>query len=268
MVNLVSYMPAVHAGYTRMIKDLAPDQLFLVDDSLAKQHPNWERDLSKISASQMISFLQGAFPKLKIEILTDLKQLPPVFVSDNHEITKLVLGDLPHETVSYFLRWDMPKALSQPPADSDQEVTTSDVDLAKLRFAQEEAELSTVWWRQVGAAAFKDGELLLAPQHNESMPYPGVSYAQGDPRSWFNAGERGDLSLDIHAEQALIAQAAKEGISLEGASIYVTTFPCPTCANLIAAAGIKKCYFATGYSLVNGANALKAYGVELIRVVS
>ena len=62
----------------------------------------------------------------------------------------------------------------------------------------------------------------------------------GDPRSNFDAGKNIELSKFIHAEASLIAQAAKQGAKLEGASIYVTTFPCPVCARLVATAGLRK----------------------------
>lgn len=44
----------------------------------------------------------------------------------------------------------------------------------------------------------------------------------------------------IHAEQNAICQAAKFGISLEGATLYCTMEPCFTCAKVIVNCGIKK----------------------------
>lgn len=41
----------------------------------------------------------------------------------------------------------------------------------------------------------------------------------------------------VHAEQNAIAQAARHGISLEGATFYCTMEPCRTCAMLIASVG-------------------------------
>lgn len=43
----------------------------------------------------------------------------------------------------------------------------------------------------------------------------------------------------VHAEQNAIADAARRGISVEGATIYVTHFPCIQCAKILAAAGIR-----------------------------
>jgi dCMP deaminase len=42
----------------------------------------------------------------------------------------------------------------------------------------------------------------------------------------------------VHAEQNAIADAARRGISVDGATVYVTHFPCINCAKILAASGI------------------------------
>ena len=44
----------------------------------------------------------------------------------------------------------------------------------------------------------------------------------------------------IHAEQNAICQAARRGVSIEGATIYCKLAPCRTCAMLLIACGIKR----------------------------
>ena len=44
----------------------------------------------------------------------------------------------------------------------------------------------------------------------------------------------------VHAEQNAIVQAARNGVSIEGATIYCSMTPCFTCAKLIINAGIKR----------------------------
>ena len=44
----------------------------------------------------------------------------------------------------------------------------------------------------------------------------------------------------IHAEQNAICQAARQGISLDGATLYCRMTPCRTCAMLIIACGIRR----------------------------
>lgn len=46
----------------------------------------------------------------------------------------------------------------------------------------------------------------------------------------------------VHAEANAIAQAAKVGISLDGARLYTTMFPCFDCAKLIVSAGVTQIY--------------------------
>jgi dCMP deaminase len=48
----------------------------------------------------------------------------------------------------------------------------------------------------------------------------------------------GHEQATVHAEQNAISDAARRGVSLEGATIYVTHFPCINCAKILAAAGI------------------------------
>jgi dCMP deaminase len=43
-----------------------------------------------------------------------------------------------------------------------------------------------------------------------------------------------------HAEMNLISTAAREGIRIEGCSVYVTHAPCSACARLIIQSGVKK----------------------------
>lgn len=51
----------------------------------------------------------------------------------------------------------------------------------------------------------------------------------------------------IHAEMAAIMDAARRGISLKGATLYCTTYPCHMCARHIIAAGINRVVFIEPY---------------------
>jgi dCMP deaminase len=48
----------------------------------------------------------------------------------------------------------------------------------------------------------------------------------------------GHEQATVHAEQNAIADAARRGVSLQGAIAYVTHYPCINCAKIMAAAGI------------------------------
>ena len=51
----------------------------------------------------------------------------------------------------------------------------------------------------------------------------------------------------VHAEQNAIIQAAKLGVSIDGATLYCTHQPCSLCAKMIINAGIKRVVFQEGY---------------------
>ena len=50
------------------------------------------------------------------------------------------------------------------------------------------------------------------------------------------------LKVICHAEQNAIVNAARIGVSIHGASIFVTKFPCLACCNAIIQAGITRVY--------------------------
>lgn len=48
----------------------------------------------------------------------------------------------------------------------------------------------------------------------------------------------GHEQATVHAEQNAISDAAKRGISVAGATAYITHFPCINCAKILASAGV------------------------------
>ena len=61
------------------------------------------------------------------------------------------------------------------------------------------------------------------------------------------SGQQHELCRGIHAEQNAIIQAAKLGVSIEGATLYCTHQPCVICAKMIVNAGIARIVYAEGY---------------------
>ena len=56
-----------------------------------------------------------------------------------------------------------------------------------------------------------------------------------------------EVCYAVHAEQNAICQAAKMGISLEGATLYCTHQPCVICARIIINSGVKRIIYKHGY---------------------
>lgn len=61
------------------------------------------------------------------------------------------------------------------------------------------------------------------------------------------SGTRAELCYAIHAEQNAIIQAAKLGVSIDGATLYCTHQPCVICAKMIVNAGIVRVVYEQGY---------------------
>lgn len=61
----------------------------------------------------------------------------------------------------------------------------------------------------------------------------------------------------IHAEQNAIGFASKSGVSINGATMYITQSPCISCAKLISSTGIKEIIYLEEYRLDEGLKYLK-----------
>ncbi|MFH1665499.1 MAG: cytidine/deoxycytidylate deaminase family protein [Candidatus Omnitrophota bacterium] len=107
---------------------------------------------------------------------------------------------------------------------------------------------STCLRRQVGAVAVKNKQ-ILATGYNGAPT--GVTHCEDTgclrEKLGVPSGERHELCRALHAEQNAFLQAARHGVSLDGATLYSTTQPCSICAKMIINAGIKKIVIAGEY---------------------
>ncbi len=77
------------------------------------------------------------------------------------------------------------------------------------------------------------------------------------------SGERHEICRGLHAEQNAIIQAALHGVSIEGARIYTTTFPCVICSKMLINAGITEIIYREGYPDELSASLLREAGVRI-----
>lgn len=103
--------------------------------------------------------------------------------------------------------------------------------------------------RQVGAVIVRDKRILTtgyngAPSGIVSCKDKGECMRK---KLGIASGTRHELCYAVHAEQNAIVQAAKQGIALEGATIYVTHQPCAICGKMIINSGIKRIVYKEGY---------------------
>ncbi len=114
---------------------------------------------------------------------------------------------------------------------------------------------STCNSRPTGAVLVKDRQ-ILATGYNGSMPGAPHCIDQVMPDGSPYCHRRALNIADVdkynfcrasHAEANAIAQAAKHGIAIKGASLYVTLEPCYVCIKLLATAQIERVFFELPY---------------------
>jgi dCMP deaminase len=113
-----------------------------------------------------------------------------------------------------------------------------------LMMAKLAATRSTCLAFPVGAVIVKDRQ-VLATGYNGSPSGSVHCTAQGFCYPGLSSCDQSSSlpSRAVHAEANAIAQAAKHGISTNGAKIYVTLEPCLSCLKLIISAGIREVFY-------------------------
>jgi len=76
--------------------------------------------------------------------------------------------------------------------------------------------------------------------------------------------EDGHCVRTIHAEANAIIQAARNGVRIDGATVYVTASPCWGCFKMIANAGIQRIVFGEFYRDERIFRFATELGIELI----
>jgi dCMP deaminase len=114
-----------------------------------------------------------------------------------------------------------------------------------INIAKEISTASKCVSKQVGAVIVKDGRIL-------STGYNGTPAGYTNCKDHWNGEytkEHHDWSktYEIHAEMNALIWAARKGISIEGATIYVTLEPCSECSKNLIAAGIKEIVYDRAY---------------------
>ena len=128
-----------------------------------------------------------------------------------------------------------------------------------MNIARMVASRSTCPRKFVGAVIVRDN-IILSTGYNGSM--------RGAPHC-FDVGcmmENGHCVATIHAEANAIIHAARHGIAVEGADIYVTASPCWNCFKMIVNAGIKRIYYGEFYRDERTFEWAEKLGIEMIHI--
>ena len=131
----------------------------------------------------------------------------------------------------------------------------SEADSVYMGVAKAHATLSKATRLKVGACIVTPSRVII----------PGVN---GQPKPLGNVCEREGVTKAsvIHAELNCILKAQREGISIKGATLYVTHSPCEHCASLIIETEISRVVYVEEYRSLVGAKNLKTAGVVVERM--
>lgn len=130
--------------------------------------------------------------------------------------------------------------------------------------AEQVSTRTTCVRRAVGAVIVKDNRILATGYNGVPM---GMEHCgkvgclrekMGVP-----SGERQEICRGLHAEQNAIIQAARHGINIDGASIYVNTQPCVVCAKMLINSGIQEVIYQNPYPDELAMSMLEEAGMRL-----
>jgi dCMP deaminase len=270
---LVLYVPVIHRGYLGLFEKYKEDveDVYLLGPELIKEFFSLHKEIRAVDPETTKKFIEslGLFKHVSIltsKTINELNGRKIIAVSEevSRQFAARYLTNNEIEYDSVFLRWDESnvKSVHKPSfaAESD-----SEFDRTIMARAEKNSENSSCWWRHVGGVVVKNGKILIEG-NNTHLPQEQIQYIEGDPRDFVEAGTSPEIATTLHGEMVMIAEAARKGISLDGASMYLTVFPCHPCAKLMARSGIKKCFFRSGNAYMNSEKVLEAAGVEIIWV--
>ena len=103
--------------------------------------------------------------------------------------------------------------------------------------------------RQVGAVIAKNKRILTTGYNGASSGIKNCK-ERGEclrRKLGIASGTQHEICYATHAEQNAIIQAARLGVSIEGATLYCTHQPCVICAKMIINSGISRVVYAQGY---------------------
>lgn len=133
-----------------------------------------------------------------------------------------------------------------------------ELDKCYMAVAEAHAELSKAKRKKVGACLVTHSGTILAGCN-------GLAPHGSNDLEVLRDGELVTKEEVIHAELSCILRAAKEGVSIQGSTLYVTLSPCKRCSEMISAAGVKRVVWKELYRDVCGLENLLTHKVEVER---
>jgi dCMP deaminase len=269
---IIGTFSVIHKGYLDILDKYPTADIFVLGPDLSQELYKLELDLRQMPFAKIKNLLANLgktvteLTKENLNIISDADQI--ILIKDNitDELKNKYFSDKNNiiEENGFFYH----QADNVFKTNADQPDTTISVDQTDLKYmnqAQELAKSSGCFWRQIGAVVVKNDQIIYQA-YNEMLPNNDECYKIGCIRDGIKPGTQTEFCSVAHAEAKCVATAAKDGTSLKDTAIYVTTFPCPACAKLIALSGIKKCFYNQGWANFDGERVMQSAGVQIIKV--
>ncbi len=144
--------------------------------------------------------------------------------------------------------------------------TTDPFDKEMMDRAKGEIEKSNCWLDPAGCVFVKDRQIIMeatSTSYNQSN-CPAIPISFKDLH--LKEGERMFFCTSTHAERVGVTTAQKEGIPLQGSTIYISKFPCSSCAKAIIDAGVNTVVFEKDSYGVKDAQLFEEHNIKLLRV--
>ena len=128
-----------------------------------------------------------------------------------------------------------------------------------MNIAKQVATRSTCERKHVGSVIVRD-RIILSTGYNGSI--------RGMPHcdEMGHMMENGHCVATIHAEANAVLQAARNGVRIECAEVYITASPCWQCFKMLANAGVKKIFYGEFYRDERIFDVAKKIGIELVHI--
>ena len=128
-----------------------------------------------------------------------------------------------------------------------------------MNIARVAATSATCDRKHVGAVLVRDKTILCTGDNGSIRGLPHCTEAG-------HMMEDGHCVATVHAEANAIIQAAKNGVAIEGATIYTTASPCWPCFKLIGNSGCTRIVFGEFYRDARIFEFAKRLGIELVEL--
>lgn len=274
--SLVAYVPVISAAYLEYYESHeGTPNLFVTDETINGGLRPVRKDLRAIgpdaAAGLLESHLKRPVSTIGMIALRHLAGNGQTLFMPDDDVSRYLVNELGINSDQavlepVFLRWNRENIDVNSPITPDKMIDALDLPGGVVRSLRENISDTNDWWRQNAAVATGPRGEILGSARNRYVPSDYAGEIDGDIRSQLNRGSSIEAYNTIHAEAELIAAAARQGTALKGCELYATTFPCPTCAKLIAASGISRLYYLDGYATADGEEVLRASGTELVYV--